>query len=49
MGLDGSAMRRGLGEPELRLGSAFVIILFFLRHLTWDFNVVSCRYQTLER
>lgn len=35
MGLNGPAMRRRLREPKLRLGSAFVIFLFFLRHLTW--------------
>ncbi len=33
MGLDRPAMGRGLGERELRLGSAFEIFPFFLRHL----------------
>ena len=45
MGLDGAAMLRGLGELELRLGSAFEIFLFFVRHLAWIGVVVTDRYQ----
>lgn len=41
MGLDGETMRRGLGELEFRLGPAFVIFLFFLRHLTRMETVVT--------
>jgi hypothetical protein len=48
MRLDGPAMLRRLGERKLRLGSAFIIFLFFLRHLTGTFDVVSGRYQNVR-
>lgn len=46
MGLDRSAMRRGASELELRLGPAFVIFAFFLRHLGWDVRVGSDAFST---
>src|SRR3712207_2449472 len=40
MRLDGAAVRRRLGEHQLRLGPVLQIFPFFLRHSTWIIDTV---------
>jgi hypothetical protein len=46
MGLNDPAVPGLLREPQLRLGPALEIFLFFPRHLTWTFDAVSKGCQT---